>query len=62
MERGIILKKNQAEIGIEFYEKYSVPPGKKPTGLKLWQYNPKLWEEREMCFWAVKRLKEVSYA
>jgi len=53
------LKREQAEFAIDFYENCKVPAGRKPRGIKLWQYMPELWEEREMLFWAIKRLKDV---
>ena len=57
------LKKMQAEVSIEFYEKYSfLSKGRQPKNQKMWQSNPDLLEQREGCFWAVKRLKELSYA
>jgi len=55
------LKKEQAKIGIEFYEKYKIIPI--PAGRKkpIWQSNSKLWEEREICYHTIKALKKVNY-
>lgn len=52
-------KKDQTQILIEFYENYKVIPKGRRKG-RIFETDPELWEQRKMCFWAIKRLKQYA--